>query len=210
MTTNDSALRTVRVRTEVAALAKAFDYSVPASWAHDVRVGTRVRVPLHGRSVRGWVVGTDATDGDAPPDVGLLPVKSWLGWGPPADVVELAEWAAWRWAGPPSFFLRAASHDTIVRTLPRAPRVETPSPVPAPAHPWTPALARGAAAAMVRLPPATDPIDLVLSVVLDARVRATEGSVVVLVPSTGWADRLVARLVRRGLPATSGWSEARA
>ncbi len=48
--------RSVRVRTEVAALSKAFDYAVPESWSHDVRVGTRVRVPLHGRSVRGWIV----------------------------------------------------------------------------------------------------------------------------------------------------------
>ena len=63
---------------------------------------------------------------------------------------------------------------------------------------------------MVRLPPATDLIDLVLSVVGDPGVRARGGSVVVLVPSTGWAERLVARLVRRGCPATSAWDEARA
>ena len=49
-------LRTVRVRTEVAALTRTFDYAVPARWAEDVRVGTRVRAPLHGRTVRGWVV----------------------------------------------------------------------------------------------------------------------------------------------------------
>ena len=55
----DAPTRTVRVRTEVAALDKAFDYAVPARWADDVRVGTRVRVPLHGRSVRGWVVEAD-------------------------------------------------------------------------------------------------------------------------------------------------------
>jgi len=41
-------------------------------------------------------------------------------------------------------------------------------------------------------------------------VRARGGSVVVLVPSTGWAERLVARLVRRGVPAVSSWAEARA
>ncbi len=31
-----------------------------------------------------------------------------------------------------------------------------------------------------------------------------------LVPSTGWAERLVARLVRRGVAATSDWAQARA
>ncbi len=63
---------------------------------------------------------------------------------------------------------------------------------------------------MVRLPPAIDPIDLVLSVTADPQVRARAGSVVVLVPSVGWAERLVARLERRGIAATNAWAQARA
>jgi primosomal protein N' len=51
-----SAARVVRVRTEVAAVAKTFDYAVPPGWGDDVHVGTRVRAPFHGRTVRGWVV----------------------------------------------------------------------------------------------------------------------------------------------------------
>ncbi len=196
MTEAGTVTRTVRVRTEVAALAKTFDYAVPPQWASDVRVGTRVRVPLHGRSVRGWVVGTqtrgdEAADGAAvaPPDVDLLPLKAWLGWGPPEDLVDLAEWAAWRWAGPSTFFLRVASPEAIVRALPELPRrpdeppAVTSSAGPPPA--LLAALAEGAVETMVRLPPATDQIDLVLSVVGDERVRARTGSVVVLVPSTG-------------------------
>jgi primosomal protein N' (replication factor Y) len=210
----------VRVRTEVAALGKTFDYAVPAKWASDMRVGTRVRVPLHGRSVRGWVVGTSAPGDDAarngaPPAVDLLPLKAWLGWGPPEDLVELAEWAAWRWAGPSTFFLRVASPEAIVRALPERP----PSPAEPPAAtsldglpppPWAAALAPGAGETMVRLPPATDLIDLVLSVVDDQQRQGRVGSVVVLVPSTGWAERLVARLLRRGVAATSTWEQARA
>jgi primosomal protein N' (replication factor Y) len=214
VTKAETALRTVRVRTELAALSKTFDYAVPAGWDHDVRVGTRVRVPLHGRSVRGWVVATGAGTGatDAPPGVELLPLKSWLGWGPPEDVVELAEWAAWRWAGTATFFLRTASPDAIVRSLPRLPPMAarpawTATSAP---HPWTGALDRGSGETVVRLPPATDLIDLVLSVIADTHVRQRDGSVVVLVPSIGWAERLVARLGRRGVPATSDWTEARA
>ncbi len=210
MTKADIALRTVRVRTEVAALPKTFDYAVPARWDHDVRVGTRVRVPLHGRSVRGWVVAVGAEPAEPLPGVELLPLKSWLGWGPPDEVVELAEWAAWRWAGTPAFFLRTASPDAIVRALPRIPPAgslgtgATTSPLP-----WSGALERGTGETVVRLPPATDLIDLVLSVIADERVRKRGGSVVVLVPSTGWAERLVARLTRRGVPTTSSWAEAR-
>ncbi len=64
--------RVVRVRTEVAALPKTFDYVVPSEWGHDVRVGTRVRVPLHGRTVRGWVVDADVR---TPAGVDVLPSR---------------------------------------------------------------------------------------------------------------------------------------
>jgi primosomal protein N' (replication factor Y) (superfamily II helicase) len=205
-----AATRTVRVRTEVAALDKTFDYAVPARWTEDVRVGTRVRVPLHGRSVRGWVVEADVA---TPEGIDLLPLKSWLGWGPSPDVVELTEWASWRWAGPASFFLHAASPSVVVRALPHPP------PIPAAlvrgardgaaGDEWDGALARPGAT-VVRLPPTTDLIDLVLSVVGDPGVRVRGGSFVVLVPSTGWAERLSARLRRRGCPATTAWDEARA
>ncbi len=202
--------RTVRVRTEVAALDKAFDYAVPARWADDVRVGTRVRVPLHGRSVRGWVVEADL---ETPERIDLLPLKSWLGWGPPPDVVELAGWASWRWAGPAPFFLHAASPSVVVRTLPHPPpvpaRIVTGARDTAARDEWDGALGRPGAT-VVRLPPATDLIDLVLSVLGDPGVRTRGGSLVVLVPSTGWAERLTARLVRRGCPATTAWDEARA
>ena len=198
-------LRTVRVRTEVAALTRTFDYAVPARWAEDVRVGTRVRVPLHGRTVRGWVVQSDVGTLDG---VEVLPLKSWLGWGPPDDLVEVAEWASWRWAGPVSFFLRAASPSVVVRHLPDVP----PAPRPAVSDSrdgatprlWDRALTQPAVT-VVRLPPATDLIDLVLGVVEDPSVHARGGSVVVLVPSTGWAERLTSRLLRRGCPATGAW-----
>ncbi len=201
--------RTVRVRTEVAALDKVFDYAVPARWAEDVRMGARVRVPLHGRSVRGWVVEEDV---GTPEGIDVLPLKSWLGWGPPPDVVELAGWAAWRWAGPTSFFLHTASPSVVVRSLPRAPEAAPPatgSGDAAASEDWGDALVREAVS-VVRLPPATDLIDLVLSVVGDPLVVARGGSVLVLVPSTGWAQRLTARLVRRGCAATMAWEEARA
>ena len=213
MTTDDAVTlptRTVRVRTEVAALDKTFDYVVPSHWVDDVRVGTRVRVPLHGRSVRGWIVEADAA---TPEGIDVLPLKSWLGWGPPPDVIELAEWASWRWAGPASFFLHTASPSVVVRTLPPAPPMAgeavTGSPGDARGSEWAGGLAQPGTT-VVRLPPATDLLDLVLSVVGDPGVLARQGSVVVLVPSTGWAERLMARLQRRGCPATNAWQQARA
>jgi primosomal protein N' (replication factor Y) len=199
----------VRVRTELAAVTKAFDYAVPSAWDHSpVTVGTRVRVPLHGRSVRGWVVD------DAVPDAGereVLPLKSWLGWGPPPAVLEMAEWAAWRWSGPASSFLGTASPATIVRALPSRPAgPDGAVPVgPGEAHPWADAVATSGAA-VVRLPPATDLLELVLSTLTQVHRNDRGGSVLVLVPSAGWANRLAARLARRGWAATTDWAEARA
>ena len=203
------AARVVRVRTEVAAVAKTFDYSVPPGWGDDVHTGTRVRAPLHGRSVRGWVVDEDV---GTPAGVDLLPLKSWLGWGPPPALVELAEWAAWRWAGPTSFFLRTASSANIVRSLPTPPTSgpsASGSADDAAAHRWDLELARPGVT-VVREPPLTDPIELVLSVVGDPAVRARGGTVLVLVPSVGWAERLASRLVRRGHATAATWEQARA
>jgi primosomal protein N' (replication factor Y) (superfamily II helicase) len=200
----DTALRVVRVRTEVAAVAKTFDYAVPAGWRDDVHIGSRVRAPFHGRTVRGWVVDEDV---GTPAGVEVLPLKSWLGWGPPPAVVELAAWAAWRWAGPTSFFLRSASPETIVRGLPVAP----PLPAPDPTAPRRPDLDLAQAGpTVVREPPLADPIQLVLSVLEDDAVRARNGSVLILVSSGGWAERLTARLERRGWPTGSTWEQARA
>jgi primosomal protein N' (replication factor Y) len=126
-------------------------------------------------------------------------------------VVALAQWAAWRWAGPESFFLGAASPATVVRALPSPPVLAAPPPADAGpvAAPWGDVVTQRGTG-IVRLPPATDLIDLVLSVVDAPAVRADGGSVLVLVPSAGWADRLTTRLNRRGRPATTQWDDARA
>jgi primosomal protein N' (replication factor Y) len=77
-----------------------------------VEVGTIVRVPLHGRRVRGWVVDPDVA---VPEAASLRDVLGVVSAGPPADVVDLCRWAAWRWAGPVATFLRAASPPNVVR-----------------------------------------------------------------------------------------------
>jgi len=216
-------LRYVRVRTDVPALSKLFDYSVPAGWTDEVTVGTRVRVALHGRRVGGWVVDDDVT----PPDgVEPLPLKNWSGWGPPPPVMELAEWAAWRWAGPIPFFLGVASPPGPVRRLPSVPRggVEVgagpaageaageigsdPAPTGTGFEDMVARAVAEGASTLLRIAPTTDLIDLVLSVV--HKTVARPGGVLVLVPSVGWAERLCGRLVRRGYQATTDWAAARA
>jgi primosomal protein N' (replication factor Y) len=201
------------VRTDVAALPKLFDYVVPDNWADEVTVGTRVRVALHGRRVGGWVVEDDVTP---PAGVELLPLKGWSGWGPPAPVLDLAQWAAWRWAGPISFFLGVASSARPVRRLPVV-RSRTEVAIGIAGHDGVDAAldemaSRAVArdATMLRIAPTTDLLELVLAVVTAPETVARPGGVLVLVPAVGWAERLCRRLVQRGYLATTDWAEARA
>ncbi|MFZ9483376.1 MAG: hypothetical protein ACO3AV_10800, partial [Ilumatobacteraceae bacterium] len=85
-----------RVVPDVTGLDKQFDYLVPDDLAPRVSVGTRVRVPLHGRRVGGWVVALGAPDPDVPVSR-LVPIAQVSSVGPSAEVVELARWAAVRW-----------------------------------------------------------------------------------------------------------------
>jgi primosomal protein N' (replication factor Y) len=102
----------VRVVPDVPAIHRRFDYSVPAALGPTLRVGSRVRIELHGRRVGAWVVEDQVADSLGVP---LKPLAASSGDGPPPELVALAEWAAWRWAGPMSSFLGTASPPRLVR-----------------------------------------------------------------------------------------------
>ncbi len=98
----------------MAAIHRRFDYSVPPSMSGDIGVGSRVRIDLHGRRVGAWVVEDDV---EPTARVSVKPLAASSGLGPPPSVVTLAEWAAWRWAGPLSSFLGTASPPRVVRPV---------------------------------------------------------------------------------------------
>jgi primosomal protein N' (replication factor Y) len=193
---------------DVPAIHRRFDYSVPPALEGAIRVGSRVRVELHGRRVGAWVVEVDV-----PPTAGVTtkPLASSSGEGPPPGVVSLAEWAAWRWAGPLSSFLGTASPERIVRTRPA---VGGPVPDGRPASPGggsvalvDEALGPSGVPAVVRLAPALDAGLLVL----EAIHRIGWAGVLVLAPSHARADQIAARLREAGVPVASmpaGWGEA--
>ena len=186
----------MRVVTEVAALDRSFDYAVADG--HDVpAIGDRVRVDLHGRSVRGWVEDHVAADRE------LKVVKKWLGFGPPASLLPLAKWAGDRWYAPRSRFLLAMSPDRLVTNLPAPP----PAPDLAPTIRDT---ATNYPSGVVRCAPNVDPLGLVLQAYLAAREVSLP--LLVLVPTDAWSRRMVGRLEQRGLPAVlaSRWDCARA
>ena len=171
-----------------------------------------MRVPLHGRRVRGWVVA-DGVEPEAELDR-ILPLTKVVSAGPPADVVALCEWAAWRYAGPVSALLGAASPPNVVAVGPE-PELEA-AVFPPVALPDVVARARERPRSVLAWPPAVDRRELVLGLL------ATEGSTIVVVPAPGRAPLLVRQLEREGRRAvvlgserpaaerTTMWDRARA
>jgi primosomal protein N' (replication factor Y) len=176
----------VRVLPDEPAIAKTFDYLVPEKFGDQVRVGTRVRIPLAGRRVGGWIVAVDV---EPPPGVTPRPLARLSGWGPTPDLIDLADWAAWRWAGRPAQFLRTANPDRNVWALPHPPLSRQ--------APSEPASDRSPSERTVlRLPPAVDPAEVVLDM-------ARSGNTLVICPNLGMAQAVRQRLRREGLTAAS-------
>jgi primosomal protein N' (replication factor Y) len=194
----------VAVVADVPAIQRRFDYTVPVWLEGEIRVGSRVRIDLHGRRVGGWVVEDRV---EATPGVPLKPLAASSGEGPPPAVVAVAEWAAWRWSGPVSSMLGSASPPRVVRPAPASrPGGQRPAVPPAggTAGPPSPgggavsivadALARPGTPSVVQLAPGLD----AALVVSEAIHRIGSPGVLVLVPSRARAAQLADRLARSG------------
>ena len=179
----------VRVLPDVAAIDKEFDYVVPAGVA--VGVGDVVRIQLHGRRVGGWITAVDV---EPPPGVKLKPLARVSGRGPAPELLDLAAWAAWRWAGRRATFLRTAAPPGVVRSVVAPPR-RTPQTPDDLGSAETKAL--GLDRAVLRLAPGADRYPLVVGAIART-INADAGQMLVLCPSVGEARDLGARLRRNG------------
>jgi len=151
--------RVCRVRPDLPAVDRLFDYEVPPDLLPVVRTGTIVRVELGARRVRGWITALDVE----PETEVLRPLRRVSSAGPPASVVELCDWIAWRWSGPPAIVLRAASPANAVP--PGTEGEERPGP--------------RFTTELIVSPPAADRRELVVSRL------AAPGSTIVVVPDAG-------------------------
>jgi primosomal protein N' (replication factor Y) (superfamily II helicase) len=183
-----------------------------------VRVGDRVRVALAGRRVGGWVTEVGV---EPPPGVDLRPLARWSGRGPTPDLLDLADWAAWRWSGRPASFLRTASPERVVTRLPRPAPPGRPVGRPGSGHGGEGGdggdghagavlrLADEALAlpsAVLRLPPAVDPG-------LVALAAASRGHALVLCPTAGQVRAVAGRLRASGITVAvhpGGWAQGAA
>ncbi len=187
-----------RVLPNVTGLDKQFDYLLPAELTDSTQVGSLVRAELHGRRIGGWVVALDPPD--ALDEADLKPIAKLTGRGPAAELVDLSEWAAIRWAARRRHFLIAASPERVVTNVPETRRVGS---IVEPRSPASTAILESGGG-VLRLPPASDPMPAVLSAV-------SIGPTLVVTPSVDQAMLLGARLRRSGrtvavMPA--GWPAA--
>ena len=177
--------RVVRVLPDVPAIDKTFDYLVPEAIRDQVRVGDVVRIVLHGRRVGGWIVAVDV---EPPAGVELRPLAKRSGLGPSPELIDLAGWAAWRWAGRAASFLKTASPERVVARL-------APTPVAAVVAPPDHELLKTAVRrerAVLRLPPATNLVHV-------AAAAASLGNALVLCPTNAVAATISTRLRRAGV-----------
>ena len=153
-----------------------------------MRVGTIVRVPLHGRRVRGWVV----EDGIEPEveRAGLRPLAKVVSAGPPPEVVELCRWAAWRYAGPLALLLRSASPPNIVPPAVEAELHHAVFPPGVPPAGLDEVIARERG--LLAWPPAADRLEVVEALL------GEEGSAIVVAPDSRHVRALIDRLRRSG------------
>ena len=160
-----------------------------------------VRIVLGPRRVAAWVreVGVEPEAGVDP-----KPLTKISGVGPSAEIIELADWARWRWAArTPVPFLRTASPPRMVASLPATGVRRHPVP-PADDEVLQGSFAGGPA--VLRLPPTADDIPVVQAAV-------SLGDALIVCASRAQASRVAARLVRAGVPTAlhpDGWADAAA
>jgi len=188
--------RRVAVLPDVSGIDRTFVYEVPDDLEGAVGIGTIVRIPLHGRRVRGWVVDEDREPGERE----VLPIAGFVSIGPTREVVELCRFGAWRYAGRLRPFLVASSPERIVRGLPDI-RPKTRRPNTTIDATIASAVGRAFAnrSSVLRLPPAAPRFDVVVAAIEASKERG----LLVLVPERADVELLSRRLSRIGVEAAA-------
>ena len=182
--------RVVRVLPDEPAVDREFDYLlsdkvVESSECSEVKVGTVVRVDLRGRRVRGWITAVDVRP---PEGLKLSAIKKVSSYGPPAAIVDLADWASRHWLGSRVHFLRTATHDRVVSSIPQNNKQKH-------AQSATNSLAKEAfsrGGAVVRTPPTSDDASVAIA-------AASQGRTLILAPTLARTQRLAVAMKRAGI-----------
>ncbi|MCO5319066.1 MAG: hypothetical protein M9942_11580 [Microthrixaceae bacterium] len=186
--------RVVAVLPDVPALDRVLHYLLPDGM--EATVGSVVRVPLHGRRVRGWILAMDV---DADPGLELREVTRVSGLALDHESIQLARWVAWRWVSRLATVLRNATPDRVVRA-PSGVRARRADPTALPAGSGAlhraalDALSAGVHPSLLQVEPTADPAPVALA-------AASLGQALVVVPSASEAARITSLLGRGGATA---------
>lgn len=180
----------VSVVPDVSGLDREFDYAVPENLRDAACVGARVRVPLHGRTVTGWIVGIGSSGAERR-TFELAEVMAVTGSVVDPSVVPLTAWIAGRWFGPRRAVLASASAPRVKarQTAARRGQVRKPS-VDSVAVVAEEVLRSGGG--LIVVPPLASALSAV-------EVLARRGPVIVSCPTHRMARLGAASLRRRGL-----------
>ncbi len=97
---------------DVSGIDRVFDYLVPPSMSGTIAPGARVSVPLHGRTVKGWVVAVGSREEvsrDHEVPASLSDITRVVGRAMSPEMVPLARAVSRRWRGPWRAVLASAS-----------------------------------------------------------------------------------------------------
>ncbi len=180
----------VRVLPDEPAVDREFDYLltdevVESSDCAEVRIGTVVRIDLRGRRVRGWITALGVRPQEG---IKLREIKKISSYGPPEALVNLATWASRHWLGSRVHFLRTATHDRVVSSIPRE-KVSQYTKFTT-NNLAEEAFSRGGA--VVRTPPASDDVGIAIA-------AAAQGRTLILVPTLARSQRLAVAMKRAGI-----------
>ena len=118
----------------------------------------------------------------------LREIKKISSYGPPASLVDLANWASGHWLGSRVHFLRTATHDRTVTSIPAG---KSPNYTKFTTNNLAEeAFNRGGA--VVRTPPTSDDVGIAIA-------AAAHGRTLILVPTVSRCQRLAVALKRAGV-----------
>lgn len=185
---NDLPVASVWVDSGIPTLTEPFSYLIPEKLTSQIQIGSRVQVPFKDKHLEGIVIDRTALTTDARE---MKSIDKLLGEFPVAsqETIELISLTANYWGGTPYDVIRSA-------IPPRVASAEkglalTAAPV---------SIKSEGAATFHLLPPKTDPVAALISLVTNSKVS---GAQLVIVPTARDLNRLAAAFVKGGIEFTS-------
>lgn len=185
---NDLPVASVWVDSGIPTLTEPFSYLIPEKLTSQIQIGSRVQVPFKDKSLEGIVIDRTALTTDARE---MKSIYKLLGEFPVAsqETIELISLTATYWGGTPYDVIRSAIPPRVASAEKGLALAAAPA-----------SIKSEGAATFHLLPPKTDPIAALISLVTNSKVS---GAQLVIVPTARDLNRLAAAFVKGDIEFTS-------